>query len=125
MISFIRKRCQYSRSKLRGLGSRGIPPHLYSGDTRAPTPCAEKISSKRNCAPASRLRGLFGDESGVLIMAVALAMPVLAGTISVAAYACGWFLHQPAMQNADGATAIVAVSSKWVLAVRSNRQDAA
>jgi Flp pilus assembly protein TadG len=111
MISFIRKRCQFLLSKLRCLGSRSIPPHLCSADAPAPAPCAQQISIKRNYAAASRLRGFFGDKSGAVIMLVALAMPVLVGTMGLAAEASYWFMHQRAMQNAADAAAIAAATN--------------
>jgi hypothetical protein len=57
-------------------------------------------------------------------MLVALAMPVVVGTMGLAAHACGWSLHGPSVQNADSATAVAVASSTCVLADGSNSQDA-
>lgn len=57
------------------------------------------------------LRGFFGDERGVVALVVALAMPVLAGTMGLAAEASYWLMHQRAMQNAADAAAIAAATN--------------
>jgi Flp pilus assembly protein TadG len=57
------------------------------------------------------LRGFLGDQSGVLILVVALAMPVLFGTMGLAAEASYWYLRQRAMQNAADAAASAAATN--------------
>lgn len=59
----------------------------------------------------ARLNGFFGDERGVVVLVVALAMPILAGTMGLAAEASYWLLHQRAMQNAADAAAIAAAAN--------------
>jgi hypothetical protein len=66
----------------------------------------------------------FGDESGALIMLVALATSGLAGKIGLGAHACGWSLHGPSEQNTDSATALAVARSTCELADGSNNQDA-
>jgi Flp pilus assembly protein TadG len=55
-------------------------------------------------------RGFSGDRSGVVAVLVALAMPVLAGTMGLAAEASYWYAHQRGMQNAADAAAIAAAT---------------
>ena len=56
----------------------------------------------------SGLRGFFDDRSGVVVVLVALAMPVLAGTMGLAAETSYWYVHKRGMQNAADAAAIAA-----------------
>ena len=56
-------------------------------------------------------RRFFGDERGVLVVLVALAMPVLVGTMGLAAEASYWYVHKRGMQNAADAAAIAAATN--------------
>lgn len=94
MSSFIRKHHQYLRFLLSGLNRRGAPPHPGPGAARAPT-----------------ARGFLGDRSGVVVILVALAMPVLAGTMGLAAETSYWYVHKRGMQNAADAAAIAAATN--------------
>jgi Flp pilus assembly protein TadG len=66
----------------------------------------------RNCHYLlSRVRGFFDDRSGVVAVLVALALPVLAGTMGLAAETSYWYVHQRGMQNAADAAAIAAATN--------------
>src|SRR5262245_50283714 len=56
-------------------------------------------------------RRFSGDRSGVVVVLVALAMPVLVGTMGLAAEASYWYAHQRAMQNAADAAAMAAATN--------------
>jgi Flp pilus assembly protein TadG len=88
MCSFVRKHYHYLLSGLRGLNRRGAHP---------------------GAAPSAR--GFFGDQSGIVVVLVALAMPVLVGTMGLAAEASYWYVHQRGMQNAADAAAIAAATN--------------
>jgi len=66
MCLFIYRRFHYLLSGLRGLNRRGAHPCLGSG-----------------AAPAPSARGFFYDQSGVVVVLVALAMPVLLGMTAI------------------------------------------
>ena len=87
---FIRKHYDYLLSGLRGL--RRPAPHPGSG-----------------AAPS--LRGFSGDRSGVVVVLVALALPVLAGGMGLAAESPYWYVHQRGMQNAADAAAIAVATT--------------
>jgi Flp pilus assembly protein TadG len=55
-------------------------------------------------------RGFLGDRSGVVVILVALAMPVLAGAMGLAAESSYWYVHKRGMQNAADAAAIAAAT---------------
>jgi Flp pilus assembly protein TadG len=55
-------------------------------------------------------RGFSSDRSGVVVVLVALAMPVLAGTMGLAAEVSYWYQHKRGMQNAADAAAIAAAT---------------
>jgi Flp pilus assembly protein TadG len=63
----------------------------------------------------SRLQGFLGrffhDRRGVAVVLVALALPVLIGTMGVAAETSYWYMHQRSMQNAADAAAIAAATA--------------
>jgi Flp pilus assembly protein TadG len=88
MCSFIRNHYHYLLSGLRGLNRRGAHP---------------------GAAPSAR--GFSGDRSGIVVVLVALAMPVLVGTMRLAAEASYWYVHQRGMQNAADAAAIAAATN--------------
>jgi len=94
MFPFIRKHYHYLLFLLRGLNCRGALPCLGSG-----------------AAPAPSARGFSGDRSGVVVVLVALAMPVLIGTMGLAAETSYWYVHQRGMQNAADAAAIAAATN--------------
>jgi Flp pilus assembly protein TadG len=54
----------------------------------------------------SGLREFFDERSGVVVVLVALAMPVLAGAMGLATEASYWYVHKRGMQNAADAAAI-------------------
>jgi Flp pilus assembly protein TadG len=56
-------------------------------------------------------RRFSGDRSGVVVVLVALAMPVLVGTMGLAAETSYWYVHQRGMQNAADAAAIAAATN--------------
>jgi Flp pilus assembly protein TadG len=58
----------------------------------------------------SGLRGFFDERSGVVVVLVALAMPVLAGAMGLAAETSFWYVHKRGMQNAADAAAIAAAT---------------
>jgi Flp pilus assembly protein TadG len=58
----------------------------------------------------SGLRGFSGDRRGVVVVLVALAMPVLAGAMGLAAETSFWYVHKRGMQNAADAAAIAAAT---------------
>jgi Flp pilus assembly protein TadG len=62
-------------------------------------------------APAPRARGFSGDRSGVVAVLVALALPILVGTMGLAAETSYWYVHQHGMQNAADAAAIAAATN--------------
>jgi Flp pilus assembly protein TadG len=93
MRSLIYKNCHYLLFLLRGLKRRGAHPCLGSG-----------------AAPAPNARGFSGDRRGVVVILVALAMPVLAGTMGLAAEASYWYAHKRGMQNAADAAAVAAAT---------------
>jgi Flp pilus assembly protein TadG len=94
MCSYIRKYFHFLLSGLRWLNRRGAPPYLGSGPT--PSPSAH---------------GFFDERSGVVAVLVALAMPILVGTMGIAAEASYWYMHQRGMQNAADAAAIAAATN--------------
>ncbi|PZR92001.1 MAG: hypothetical protein DLM68_02620, partial [Hyphomicrobiales bacterium] len=51
-----------------------------------------------------------GDRRGVVVVLVALAMPVLAGAMGLAAETSYWYSHKRGMQNAADAAAIAAAT---------------
>ncbi len=55
-------------------------------------------------------RGFSGDRRGVVVVLVALAMPVLAGAMGLAAETSYWYAHKRDMQNAADAAAIAAAT---------------
>ncbi|MGH6851325.1 MAG: pilus assembly protein TadG-related protein [Methylocella sp.] len=55
-------------------------------------------------------RGFCSDRRGVVVVLVALAMPILAGTMGLAAEASYWYVHKRAMQNAADAAVIAAAT---------------
>src|SRR5262245_22352361 len=57
------------------------------------------------------LAKLLRNESGAAAILVALAAPVLAGTMGLAAEASYWYMHKRAMQNAADAAAIAAATA--------------
>ena len=59
----------------------------------------------------SWLRGFSGDRSGVVVVLVALAMPVLVGAMGLAAETSYWYVHQRGMQNAADAAAMAAATN--------------
>jgi Flp pilus assembly protein TadG len=87
MRSFI---CSYLLSGLCSLKRRGASPRPSSGPSA---------------------RGFSGDRSGVVAVLVALGMPVLVGTMGLAAEASYWYVHQRGMQNAADAAAIAAATN--------------
>ncbi|MGH6935112.1 MAG: pilus assembly protein TadG-related protein, partial [Methylocella sp.] len=56
-------------------------------------------------------RGFAGERSGVVAVLVALAMPVLVGTMGLAAEASYWYARQRGMQNAADAAVIAAATN--------------
>jgi Flp pilus assembly protein TadG len=94
MRSFIRRHYHYLLSGLRGLNRRGAHPDLGFAAAAAPD-----------------ARGFAGDRSGVVVVLVALAMPVLVGTMGLAAEASYWYVRQRAMQNAADAAVIAAATN--------------
>jgi Flp pilus assembly protein TadG len=56
-------------------------------------------------------RGFLDERSGVVAVLVALALPVLAGTMGLAAETSYWYVHQRGMQNAADAAAIAAATN--------------
>jgi Flp pilus assembly protein TadG len=60
---------------------------------------------------AAKARGFSGDRSGVVVVLVALALPVLVGTMGLAAETSYWYVHQRGMQNAADAAAIAAATN--------------
>jgi Flp pilus assembly protein TadG len=88
MCSFIRKHYDYLQTELRGLNRRGAHP---------------------GAAPSAH--GFFGERSGVVAVLVALALPVLVGTMGLAAETSYWYVHQRGMQNAADAAAIAAATN--------------
>jgi Flp pilus assembly protein TadG len=97
MCSFIRKHHHYLRFLLSSFNRRSAPLHFGPEAARAPT-----------------ARGFLGDRSGVVVILVALAMPVLAGTMGLAAETSYWYMHQRSMQNAADAAAIAAATAGTV-----------
>jgi len=59
----------------------------------------------------SRLGRFFQDQKGVAAILVALALPVLIGTMGLATETSYWFMHQRSMQNAADAAAIAAATN--------------
>jgi Flp pilus assembly protein TadG len=57
------------------------------------------------------LDGFFHDRSGVVVILVALAAPVLIGTMGLAADVSYWYMHKRSMQNAADVAAIAAAST--------------
>jgi Flp pilus assembly protein TadG len=57
------------------------------------------------------LAKLFRNESGAAAILVALAAPMLAGTMGLAAEASYWYMHKRAMQNAADGAAIAAATA--------------
>jgi Flp pilus assembly protein TadG len=55
-------------------------------------------------------RRFYGDRSGVVVVLVALAMPVMAGAMGLAAETSYWYKHKRDMQNAADAAAIAAAT---------------
>ncbi|MGI8568732.1 MAG: pilus assembly protein TadG-related protein [Methylocella sp.] len=55
-------------------------------------------------------RRFSGDRRGVVVVLVALAMPVLAGAMGLAAETSYWYTHKRGMQNAADAAAIAAAT---------------
>ena len=92
MCSFIYKSCHYLLSGLRGLNCRGAHPCPGFG-----------------AAPSAR--GFSVDRRGIVAVIVALAMPVLVGSMGLAAEASYWYVHQRGMQNAADAAAIAAATN--------------
>ena len=109
MSSFIRQHSSYFLSWLRSSTNRGA--HSCLGSGAAPAPSGRGFLDERKATAARRLRGFFDDESGVLVLLVALAMPVLAGTMCIAAEASYWYQHKRAMQNAADAAVITAATN--------------
>jgi len=60
---------------------------------------------------AAKARGFSGDRRGVVAVLVALALPVLVGSMGLAAEASYWYVHQRGMQNAADAAAIAAATN--------------
>jgi Flp pilus assembly protein TadG len=60
---------------------------------------------------AAKAHGFSGDRSGVVAVLVALALPVLVGSMGLAAEASYWYVHQRGMQNAADAAAIAAATN--------------
>jgi Flp pilus assembly protein TadG len=60
---------------------------------------------------AAKARGFLDERSGVVVVLVALAMPVLVGTMGLAAETSYWYVHQRGMQNAADAAAIAAATN--------------
>ncbi|MGQ0445214.1 MAG: pilus assembly protein TadG-related protein [Beijerinckiaceae bacterium] len=94
MCSFIGKHRHNLRFLLSGLNRRGASAHPGPGAARAPT-----------------ARGFLGDRSGVVVILVALTMPVLAGTMGLAAETSYWYVHRRGMQNAADAAALAAATN--------------
>jgi Flp pilus assembly protein TadG len=63
----------------------------------------------RLTAPSAR--GFPGDQRGIVAVIVALAMPVLVGSMGLAAEASYWYVHKRGMQNAADAAAIAAATN--------------
>ena len=94
MRSFIYKSCHNLLTGLRSLNCRVA--HLRPGSSSPPAPSA---------------RGFSGDRRGIVAVIVALAMPVLVGSMGLAAEASYWYVHQRGMQNAADAAAIAAATN--------------
>lgn len=91
MFLFDTGRRQYLRSRLRRR-SRALPGRWQTGE-------------------ALSLRGFLHDRRGVVVLLVALALPVLIGTMGLAAEASYWYMHKRSMQNAADAAAIAAATN--------------
>jgi Flp pilus assembly protein TadG len=59
----------------------------------------------------SRLGRFLHDRQGVVTLLVGLAMPVLIGTMGLAAETSYWYMHKRSMQNAADAAAIAAATN--------------
>jgi Flp pilus assembly protein TadG len=94
MRSFSYKSCHNLLTGLRSLNRRVA--HLRPGSSSPPAPSA---------------RGFSGDRRGIVAVIVALAMPVLVGSMGLAAEASYWYVHQRGMQNAADAAAIAAATN--------------
>jgi Flp pilus assembly protein TadG len=67
---------------------------------------------RKNCHYLlSRLHGFCDERSGVVAVLVAFALPVLVGSMGLAAEASYWYVHQRGMQNAADAAAIAAATN--------------
>src|ERR1700680_3314691 len=88
MCSLSRSHYHYLLSWLRGLNRRGARP---------------------GAAPSAR--GFCDERSGVVAVLVALALPVLVGSMGLAAETSYWYVHQRGMQNAADAAAIAAATN--------------
>jgi Flp pilus assembly protein TadG len=91
MPSLIRKYFRYLLSGLPRVMRRAAPPGPGS--------------------EAAKAHGFSGDRSGVVAVLVALALPVLVGSMGLAAEASYWYVHQRGMQNAADAAAIAAATN--------------
>jgi Flp pilus assembly protein TadG len=70
----------------------------------------------------AKARGFSGDRSGVVAVLVGLAMPVLVGSMGLAAEASYWYVHQRGMQNAaatNGTTTYAAEARAVVAGILS------
>jgi len=92
MLSYIHNNWRCLLSWSRGLNRPSGHPCLGSG-------------------PAPRAQGFFDERSGVVAVLVALALPVLVGSMGLAAEASYWYVHQRGMQNAADAAAIAAATN--------------
>jgi Flp pilus assembly protein TadG len=92
MCLFIPKHYHYLLFGLRGLNRRGAPPNL--GSEPAPAPSA---------------RGFFGDRSGIVVVLVALAMPVLLGLTAFAVDVSQWSSKKNSIQAAADNSVLSAV----------------
>jgi Flp pilus assembly protein TadG len=88
MCSFIRTHYHYLLSGLRGLNRRGAHP---------------------GAAPSAR--GFFGDQSGIVVVLVALAMPVLLGLTAFAVDVSKWSSTKNSIQAAADNSVLSAVMS--------------
>ena len=109
MYSLIRRNCHYLLSGLRGLNRRGASP--CSRSEAALAPIARGFLDEQHPTGARSTHGFFGDRRGVVAVLVALAMPVLVGSMGLAAEASYWYVHQRGMQNAADAAAIAAATN--------------
>ncbi len=57
------------------------------------------------------LRAFYHDQRGVAVLLVALALPVLVGTMGLAAETSYWYMHKRSMQAAADAAAIAAATN--------------